>query len=42
MKLARAQERELRAWLFEGQLGGAQAGEDSMSGAVAILEREVE
>ena len=41
VKLARAQERELRAWLFEGRLGGAPA-EGTMSGAIAALERDVE
>ena len=43
VKLARAQERELRAWLFDGHLGGgAPVGEDSLAGAIGRLEREVE
>ncbi len=41
-KLARAQERELRAWLFEGQRPGGDEGDRTMAAAVARLEREVE
>jgi signal transduction histidine kinase len=43
VKLARAQERELRAWLFDGQPGGgAGSGEDTLAGAIGRLEQEVE
>ena len=44
VKLARAQERELRGWLFDGHLGGATAAGDegSLAGAIGRLEAEVE
>lgn len=42
-KLARSQERELRAWLFDGQAPGDPAEDDTtLAGAVGRLEREVE
>jgi signal transduction histidine kinase/phage shock protein PspC (stress-responsive transcriptional regulator) len=43
VRLARAQERELRAWLFEGRPPGT-IGEDAttLSEAVALLQRQVE
>ena len=43
VKLARAQERELRAWLFEGHSPGATDREDgTVTAAVGRLERDVE
>jgi signal transduction histidine kinase/phage shock protein PspC (stress-responsive transcriptional regulator) len=43
MKLARAQERELRSWLFEGRVPGPSDGEDTMLGeAIGRIQREVE
>lgn len=45
IKLARAQERELRSWLFEGQVPGAPdaSGEDkTMAAAVSRIQRDVE
>ena len=41
-KLARAQERELRAWLFDGHAPGGADDESTLAAAVARLEREVE
>ncbi len=42
-RLARAQERELRAWLFEGRAPGSFAGEVStVAQAVSVIEGEVE
>lgn len=41
-KLARSQERELRAWLFDGQAPGRVDDDQTMAGAVGRLEREVE
>jgi len=43
-RLARAQERELRAWLFEGRPPGSfdEADITSVSQAVAVIERDVE
>lgn len=43
VRLARAQERELRSWLFEGQVPGAADDEDATFGtAVKRIQREVE
>ncbi len=43
VKLARSQERELRSWLFEGQVPGAgDLADTTMAGAVSRLERDVE
>jgi signal transduction histidine kinase len=44
MQLARAQERELRSWLFEGRPPGSldQAGVTTLAAGVAAIEREVE
>jgi signal transduction histidine kinase/phage shock protein PspC (stress-responsive transcriptional regulator) len=42
-KLARAQERELRSWLFNGEPSGGPGGEDqTVGGAVQRIQREVE
>lgn len=43
VRLARAQERELRSWLFEGRLPGS-VGEDddTLASAVAAIQRDVE
>jgi phage shock protein PspC (stress-responsive transcriptional regulator) len=41
-KLARAQERELRAWIFDGQAPGGSGDEPTLAGALRRLEREVE
>jgi signal transduction histidine kinase len=43
VKLARAQERELRSWLFDGRApGGETEGDDTLAEAVHRIEREVE
>jgi signal transduction histidine kinase len=43
MKLARAQERELRSWLFEGRVPGSSDGEDTMIvEAIRRIQRDVE
>ena len=43
VKLARSQERELRNWLFEGRVPGQRSdGDDTMSGAVERIQRDVE
>jgi signal transduction histidine kinase len=43
VQLARAQERELRAWLFEGDLpGGAGDGADTLAQGMQLIAREVE
>jgi signal transduction histidine kinase len=43
VRLARAQERELRSWLFEGQPPGAVGAEaTNLAGGIAALQRQVE
>jgi signal transduction histidine kinase len=43
IQLARAQERELRAWLFDGQAPGSLGGEDTtLAAGVRLIQQEVE
>jgi signal transduction histidine kinase len=42
IQLARAQERELRSWLFDGRAPGSIDGETTFAGGVRLIQQEVE
>jgi signal transduction histidine kinase len=42
IQLARAQERELRSWLFDGRAPGSIDGESTFAGGVRLIQQEVE